>query len=150
MRREFQFCAVLVVLASVGGCHQYRRPSPNFSAAPSATGAGGAQATGRPTPPDHIIIIFGEAEPDQGPAPLTVKFKVSDPFKNIQGPRYRWDFGDGSPPSDMRSPKHVYEHPGRYTASVTVTDSAGVDDDDTVEIDVNGPGALPPAKTDTP
>ncbi len=40
---------------------------------------------------------------------------------------YRWDFGDGSPvvTGDSPTTSHTYERPGRYTASVTVTDNEG-------------------------
>lgn len=39
---------------------------------------------------------------------------------------YLWDFGDGTS-SDEANPLHVYEQPGEYTVSLTVTTAAGTD-----------------------
>lgn len=44
-------------------------------------------------------------------------------------PRYRWEFGDGTPPTtDSTSPNisHVFTNPGRYLISVTATDDTGI------------------------
>lgn len=38
---------------------------------------------------------------------------------------FEWDFGDGSPPSGLLNPTHVYTVAGTYTASLTVYDSLG-------------------------
>jgi PKD repeat protein len=62
-----------------------------------------------------------------GPAPLTVQFNGSgssdpDPGDSIT---YQWDFGDGSAMSTEANPTHTYTKAGRYTAVLTVTDSAG-------------------------
>ena len=62
-----------------------------------------------------------------GPVPLTVNFSGArsvdpDPGDSI---RFEWDFGDGSPLSTEVSPTHTYTQRGRYTAVLTVTDSAG-------------------------
>ncbi|HEX8330892.1 MAG TPA: gliding motility-associated C-terminal domain-containing protein [Hymenobacter sp.] len=35
------------------------------------------------------------------------------------GATYRWDFGDGSAPSDLATPTHVYAKPGFYTITLT-------------------------------
>ena len=61
------------------------------------------------SPDDPLVIIFGDAEPDIGPAPLSVQFSLSDPYMYLIDPEIEWDFGDGSPPSNKRNPKHVYE-----------------------------------------
>jgi hypothetical protein len=37
---------------------------------------------------------------------------------------WSWDFGDGSPPDATANPTHVYERPGRYTVTLTVTGAA--------------------------
>jgi PKD repeat protein/type 1 glutamine amidotransferase len=62
-----------------------------------------------------------------GPAPLTVNFSSAgsldpDPGDSI---RFDWDFGDGSVHSVDPNPSHTYSTRGRYTASLTVTDSSG-------------------------
>ena len=131
--------AAVALLNGCGGCNE-QHPSPPKAAAPTASVVAAAPGPTE-TPPDHYIIIFGDGDPDTGPAPLTVKFSVFDPLKNIEGPKYVWDFGDGSPPAKKRSPTHVYERPGKYTAHLTVTDATGVTDDDTVDIDVREPAA---------
>jgi PKD repeat protein len=62
------------------------------------------------------------AEPTYGTAPLTVDFYVS-----LANPRssllYQWDFGDGavsSLPASAYIP-HVYQRPGTYFCSLTLT-----------------------------
>ena len=62
-----------------------------------------------------------------GPAPLTVNFSSEgsldeDPGDSI---RFEWDFGDGSPISTEPNPTHTYTERGRFTAVLTVIDSAG-------------------------
>lgn len=39
---------------------------------------------------------------------------------------YVWNLGDGTPPKTGVSIQHVYDKPGQYQASLTVTDDAGV------------------------
>jgi PKD repeat protein len=130
--------ALLAMLGGCKGCGEQNAPPPT-PAPPTAAVASAALGEPSPTPPDYYIIAFAEAEPDVGPAPLTVRFGVWDPFHNIDGPTYYWDFGDGSPPSTKKSPKHTYERPGNYTATLKVTDAAGKEDEDTIEIQVREP-----------
>ncbi len=49
---------------------------------------------------------------------------------------YHWDFGDGSTPSSEKNPTHVYEKPGKYNYTLTITDSSDFSDSftDTIEI----------------
>jgi hypothetical protein len=96
-----------------------------------------------PSPDNPMVIIFGFGEPDIGPAPLTVQFTISDPFMELVDPQVHWDFGDGSPPSDKRSPVHTYERPGKYVARVRVTDR-GDSDEDTVDVNVKPPATVAP------
>src|SRR5207237_8557566 len=39
---------------------------------------------------------------------------------------YRWDFGDGGSASGTLTPSHTYADHGSYTATLTVTDAAGL------------------------
>ena len=50
---------------------------------------------------------------------------------------YLWNFGDGSTASGTLTPSHVYVNPGAYTASLTVTDSAGLSGSLTLVATVN-------------
>ncbi len=65
------------------------------------------------------------ADVTSGAAPLTVKFSgrgSSD--ADGQAMSYAWDFGDGGN-STQAEPEHVYTRDGRFTATLTVTDSQG-------------------------
>ena len=50
---------------------------------------------------------------------------------------YSWDFDDGSLASSVANPTHAYTAAGNYTATLTVTDAAGVSATDTVDISVS-------------
>lgn len=81
-----------------------------------------------------IIVVFAEAEPDSGAAPLTVQFAISDPYNHLIEPTFHWDFGDGNT-SDKRAPSHTYTKAGEYTAKLKVEDRGGTDEDE-IEISV--------------
>jgi len=128
--RSLVIAGIAMVVVSCAGRQPPPVPAPDVAAAKPSAPPGAAVPQG---PDEHVVIIFGDGNPDTGPAPLTVEFTVDDPLQQNIDPHYHWDFGDGSPPSDKRAPTHVYERPGRYTARITVTDN-GKDDDDTVDI----------------
>ena len=48
---------------------------------------------------------------------------------------WHWDFGDGAG-SDEQNPKHAYSKAGKYTATLTVTDSLGNVAKDTAEVTI--------------
>jgi PKD repeat protein len=78
------------------------------------------------------------ASPESGSAPLVVRFSANVSEPDGDRLRYEWDFGDGAARSFASRPRHTYTRPGKYTASVTVTDRAGKSDTDEVEITVTG------------
>lgn len=62
------------------------------------------------------------ADNTTGEIPLTVNFtETVNPGSGIISTRL-WDFGDGNT-SDEENPTHIYEVPGTYTVSLTVTNS---------------------------
>ena len=66
---------------------------------------------------------------DSGTEPLEVAFDAAEStdFDGFDSDlTYRWDFGDGSPPSDEQAPSHVYIA-GTYSPLLTVTDTAGTE-----------------------
>ena len=90
------------------------------------------------------------AEPESGPAPLTVEFTgsgSSDPDDDEL--TFDWDFGDSSPHSDLPDPTHTYAADGPYTARLTVTDSEGNESADTVLVTVTSNQA-PSAMIESP
>jgi PKD repeat protein len=79
------------------------------------------------------VVAWIEAEPEEGEPPLKVQFTA-----RIKGgtPPYtvQWTFDDDSPPSSKTNPIHTYTEPGSYWPELFVTDSAGDEDDDDLEI----------------
>ena len=59
-----------------------------------------------------------------GCAPLTVDFADSSTGDVLS---YLWSFGDGAPDTTIQSPTHIYNIPGTYTVSLTVSDTCGSD-----------------------
>ncbi len=53
---------------------------------------------------------------------------------------YSWDFGDGNT-STIADPSHTYTTAGSFTATLTVTDGDGLQDQESVQIVVNDPDA---------
>jgi len=63
------------------------------------------------------------AAPQSGPAPLLVQFTDTSDGDPI---RYSWQFGDQIT-STEKNPYHLYESPGIYTVSLTVSNREGSD-----------------------
>jgi PKD repeat protein len=77
--------------------------------------------TGGDAPP----VADATTTPRTGLAPLAVAFDgrpSHDPEETAL--EHRWDFGDGATATGAQA-THVYAHPGRYSAALTVTDGAG-------------------------
>ena len=81
---------------------------------------------------------FGGANLTGFYAPLPVFFEgwASSPRDDIVN--YRWNFGDGNilEGAGMFNSAHVYEIPGSYTATLTITDSSGATSSDSILISV--------------
>jgi len=80
-------------------------------------------------------IVVADAQPDYGPPPLAVAFS-SEAECSAGQPTYKWDFGDGSPPSTEPNPSHTYAKAGDFTASVTITGPGGATASDEIDITV--------------
>lgn len=70
-----------------------------------------------------------------GTTPLTVAF-VGSNSADADGyiARYNWNFGDGTANSSEPNPVHVYYSAGTFTATLTVTDNAGLTNSKSVQI----------------
>ncbi|MDM9632817.1 PKD domain-containing protein, partial [Robiginitalea aurantiaca] len=83
-------------------------------------------------------VAVASASPLNGDVPLNVRFTGSNSTDDSGIAQYSWDFGDGNTSTDA-NPSHTYITPGTYTATLTVTDGDGLQDDASVQIIVNDP-----------
>lgn len=74
--------------------------------------------TARPVP----LICRFTAEPDSGPAPLTVKFTDRSDGSRV----WLWNFGDGSQASMIPDPVHTFVNAGEYAVTLTVSNELGI------------------------
>ena len=82
-------------------------------------------------------VAGASANPTSGTAPLTVAFTGTGTDSDGTVVSYTWTFGDGAR-STSQNPTHIYNSPGTYTATLTVTDDDGATGTDTVAITVTG------------
>jgi glucose/arabinose dehydrogenase len=96
------------------------------------------------TPGNASPRALASATPTEGSAPLTVAFRGSD-STDADGDTlsYRWDFGDGSAPSDEANPVHTYDRVGNFTARLTVSDGRGLSGTTTQTIASGGTRPVP-------
>ena len=97
-----------------------------YSVQLTVTGPGGSDSI---TKTDYIQVDYFPPTADftadvtSGDAPLTVNFTdLSLDTVNT----WLWDFGDGNT-SGIQHPQHIYNDPGLYTVSLTVTGTGGSD-----------------------
>jgi glucose/arabinose dehydrogenase/PKD repeat protein len=84
------------------------------------------------------------ASPREGYPPLSVRFSSSGSHDPDGDPlQYSWDFGDGSPGSNLEAPEHTYATAGLYTARLTVSDGNGGTHSATVRISVGNLSPVP-------
>ena len=79
------------------------------------------------------LAAVASAKPTSGQAPLTVDFTGSATGGTAPYV-YAWDFGDGSAKGSGSTTRHVYRGRGTFTATLVVTDGAGVTVRDTVRV----------------
>lgn len=105
------------------------------AAAPPAAAASPAAAAAAEEEAEEILMVWAEADPDEGAPPLEVQLKA-DVSGGVGERKVKWEFGDGSPASTEINPKHRYEKAGTYRASVEVSDGSGDSDSDYVDIEI--------------
>lgn len=117
-------------------------PSPNATpakapvvAAAASPAAEAADAADGGEEGDEILMVWAEAEPDEGAPPLEVQLKA-DVSGGVGERKVKWEFGDGSPASSDVNPKHKYDKAGTFRASVEVSDASGDSDSDYVDIEI--------------
>ena len=137
-RRSFVLAALLAVVAALSVDTQAlleRCFSPAAAALPrngdaqmaiDAAWQFGAHAAKRPGRAEHMKIAGVQARALLAPqgAAVQVNAQVSGGVR----PRYRWDFGDGTPATDwsiLHSARHHYTEPGAYVVRLTVVDDRG-------------------------
>jgi PKD repeat protein len=93
-------------------------------------------------PPAPALAAAFSGTPVSGVAPLTVKFTDT----STGGPiAWGWEFGDGTPVSNLQSPSHTYTTPGTYTVKLTVSDGkafAATTKTGYVNVTAPGPGPV--------
>jgi uncharacterized repeat protein (TIGR01451 family) len=108
--------------------------------APGTTGEGEYILSGNAWCANAAPTARLTATPSSGLAPLTVSLDgstSSDPDHDALE-SYTFRFGDGSTPVTQSSPtiSHTYSNPGTYHASLTVSDSRGAENTNTVDVAV--------------
>jgi PKD repeat protein len=110
-------------------------PSPSSTPAAAPAVAAASPAGDAAEEGDEILMVWAEAEPDEGAPPLEVQLKA-DVSGGVGERKVKWEFGDGSPASNEVNPKHKYDKPGTFRASVEVSDASGDSDSDYVDIEI--------------
>lgn len=100
--------------------------------------AGCQQAPAIPEPVNLRPTVHLSAEPDNGPAPLTVVLTADANDPEGQPLTYRWSV-NGEEPQEGRTFSHVFEEVGDHLVEVIVSDSELDSEPDSVEILVRDP-----------
>ena len=124
--------AALVFAAFALGCDRGEGPG----AAPSPTP--GPASVGAPLPalsgdsaaaPSGPLLVWAEASPGSGAAPLEVAFRAQVK-EGVGAIEFRWSFGDATPESTERDPRHTFTRPGQYRVELRARAGGGVTDAD--------------------
>lgn len=76
-----------------------------------------------PNQPIETIIVWSEASPTKGTAPLEVTF-TADPPEGVASPTYTWTFSDGGTASGAKV-SHTFKTKGVQRAMLKVTSPKG-------------------------
>jgi len=83
--------------------------------------------------PDYPLMVDAYA-PNSAEEGLAVEFEGS-PYFGQRPYEFHWDFGDEST-STEQNPTHIYDEPGKYEYTFTVTDSSDASESVTYEIEI--------------
>ena len=127
---------VAIAICCAAGCTRSQEKSAAVASPVVSPSAAAQPPTGADADEgDEILMVWAEAEPDEGAPPLAVQLKAD--ISGGTGQRtIKWDFGDGSAASSDVNPTHTYAKAGTFRASVEVADSSGDSDSDYVDIEV--------------
>jgi hypothetical protein len=87
-----------------------------------------------PNQPVETVIIWADAKPTNGTAPLTVAFSA-DPPDGVSDPVYAWQFSDGGTGTGQ-SVSHTFDKPGIYRVLLKVSNASGALGEDELRIKV--------------
>lgn len=76
-----------------------------------------------PNQPVETVIVWAEAAPTHGRAPLAVTF-TADPPEGVANPTYAWTFSDGGTASGAKV-SHTFATPGIHRATLKVSSPKG-------------------------
>lgn len=108
--------------------------SPPPATEEDATGGAPAE-TQQAEKPQPLVAWIDEIVPEDGPAPLTVKFTSA--VKGGTPPyAYRWVFDDETEEGTEAHPVHTYTQTGLYYPELYVRDAGGVEDEDMDVVEV--------------
>ncbi|MEO8745085.1 MAG: PKD domain-containing protein [Candidatus Dormiibacterota bacterium] len=87
------------------------------------------------------------ASADRGVVPVSVRFdgSASRAYNGASIASYAWDFGDGSAIAGGAAQTHTFASAGPYTVTLTVTDTNGLTDSATSQVNVTGTDQPPAA-----
>jgi PKD repeat protein len=80
-----------------------------------------------------VIVNLGDDVLTQEDTTVTINSLVS--YTGSVNLEYLWTFGDGSQ-SDLQRPSHIYTRAGNYTMTLTVSDTDGIQDSDSIYVEV--------------
>ena len=72
---------------------------------------------------DQMQSNFSLVPTDNSCNPFLLDFKNTSVIVDTIKVQFVWDFGDGSPKSNIRSPQHLYDKAGKYLVTLTVKDN---------------------------
>jgi YD repeat-containing protein len=138
---NFSPSAHLTALSSTKGLWKFDGETTNDSSVSAANGSlqgGATYSTDVPASGGAQVPVAVANGPYTVQLGQTVTFSSSgsfDPDGTISS--YHWNFGDGAS-ANLQNPSHVYQTSGSFTATLTVTDNAGLRASTTATVTING------------